>query len=191
MFLSYGQASQADRPVQSVAAPATTATAAGPSTYAETSPTDLSLPKAGPVGTSSQSPQTSTRPGTPVLPSADGTLVLGEVYIKSFVPPPPPPKRPPDNPVHSGSQYLKTYRAARATWDDVIDRGRSLPGVSDRCANRWRNSGKDSRLNWKSVDFLCMDGLNGRAYKPQGIGGSATTSVTPSAQRRLLTGISC
>ena len=57
-------------------------------------------------------------------------------------------------------------RATRASWDDVINHGRSLPGVSSGCADRWRKSGKDSRLNWKSVDFLCMDGINGRAFKP-------------------------
>jgi hypothetical protein len=73
----------------------------------------------------------------------------------------------------------------------VIDRGRPLPAVSDRCRDRWRRSGKDPRLDWESVEFLCLDALGGRGFKPQGIGGSATTlgyslGSRPAADRRLL-----
>ncbi len=191
MFLGYGPASSADPPVPGTVSPTPSGVAPGPSQPAATSTPGLSLPGTGPLGTPSQSPQTTPRAGTPVVPSPDGTLLLGEVHLEGFVPPPPPAKRPPDNSVHIGSQYLKNYRATRVNWDDVIDQGRALPGVSGGCADRWRKSGKDSRLNWSSVDYMCMDGLNGRAYKPQGVGGSATTErytigTKPAADRNIV-----
>src|SRR4051794_20067724 len=91
VFLSYGQAPSADRPVPALASPAPSGVAGGPSDYVETStpgstppgstPPGSTPPAAGPVGTPTQSPQTAPRTGTPVVPSADGTLVLGEVHL--------------------------------------------------------------------------------------------------------------
>lgn len=190
VFLSYGQTSVADRSAPTVAAPAPTAAGAQTENGPGSTPT-ADLPKTGSRGTGAPSAQHPSPDATPVQPTADGTLLLGKVYLKSFLPPPAPAKRPPDHSVHIDSRYLKTYQASRASWDDVLDHGRSLPGVSGRCANQWRRSGKDSRLDWSSVDYLCMDGLNGRGYKPQGIGGSATTEgytigTQPAADRNIV-----
>ena len=84
-------------------------------------------------------------------------------------------KRPPKGTIHVRKRYVKHYRAKRATWNDVINSGKRLNKVSSVCKKRWRKSGKDRRLNWRSADYRCMSGLKGRGYRPQGIAGSATT----------------
>ena len=74
-----------------------------------------------------------------------------------------------------GSGYLRTYDATRTSWDEVIDRGQRLPGVSRSCARSWRGSGKDRRLDWETASFSCLDTLVGGTFQPQGVAGSATT----------------
>lgn len=91
------------------------------------------------------------------------------------IPPSPPFTPPPDRSLHLSSRYAQHYDAQSAGWDDVIDSGRSFPAVTARCARSWRNSGRDKRLNWDSARFICMNALSGGAYRPQGVGGSAST----------------
>ena len=85
------------------------------------------------------------------------------------------PARPPTTSIHIADRYLASYRAVRVRWDRVLAAGRPLPAVTDRCRDSWRTSGKDQRIDWTSSAYLCMDGLLGGGYKPQGVGGSATT----------------
>ena len=106
-------------------------------------------------------------------------------------PSPRPTTPPPGDSVRLPDRYLATYGAKRVSWDALVSRGRTLPPVSRRCAERWRSSGKDARLNWKSGDFLCLDELGGSGYRPQGIGGSATAldysiGRAPAASRNLV-----
>ena len=100
-------------------------------------------------------------------------------------------KRPPKGTIHVKSRFIKHYRAKRATWNEVIGSGKRLNKVSAQCARRWRKSGKDRRLNWKSVDYLCMSGLKGRGYLPQGIAGSATARRYKIGSNRPPTATSC
>lgn len=80
-----------------------------------------------------------------------------------------------DTQLRIGSRYLRTYDATRTSWDEVIDRGRRIPGVSSTCAKSWRSSGKDRRLDWATASFSCLDTLVGGSFQPQGVAGSATT----------------
>jgi hypothetical protein len=82
--------------------------------------------------------------------------------------------RPPISSLHISNSYLARHGARRATWDNVIDSGSTLPAVTSGCARSWRSSGKDAKLNWSSASYLCLSSLSGRGYKPQGVGGSAT-----------------
>ena len=100
-------------------------------------------------------------------------------------------KRPPKGTIHVRKRYIKHYRAKRATWNEVISGGKRLGKPSGQCAHRWRKSGKDRRLNWRSVKYLCMTGLKGRGYRPQGIAGSGTArryniGSTPAANRNIV-----
>ena len=100
-------------------------------------------------------------------------------------------KRPPKGTIHVRKRYIKHYRAKRATWNEVISGGKRLGKPSGRCAQSWRKSGKDRRLNWRSVKYLCMTGLKGRGYLPQGIAGSGTArrykiGSTPAAYRNIV-----
>lgn len=93
--------------------------------------------------------------------------------------------------VRIANRYLRTYGAERVGWDKLIDRGKRLPKVSAACARSWRSSGKDRRLDWSSASYLCMDTLLGGSFKPQGLGGSATTENyliddRPATERNLL-----
>lgn len=83
--------------------------------------------------------------------------------------------RAPAGTLHLASRYLTRYGAAYAGWSDVIAHGKPLPATTRQCSERWRRSGKDPRLSWRSVDYLCLDALGGQGFKPQGIAGSATT----------------
>lgn len=110
----------------------------------------------------------------------------------SGVPPPTlPAPLPPPGTIHVSSRYLSTYGATRASWQDLIDQGKPLPAVTARCAEGWRTSGKDRRLQQKSVRFLCLDAVSNIGFRPQGIAGSATTqhyriNRVPAATRHLL-----
>ena len=73
------------------------------------------------------------------------------------------------------NRYLSTYGASRASWDSVVKAGKRLPSVTASCARSFRSSGRDAKLSWSSVPYLCLNSLQGRGYKPQGVGGSATT----------------
>ncbi len=101
----------------------------------------------------------------------------------------PPPQ--PDRSIHIDSRYATHYAATPASWDRVIDSGKLLPDVTARCARSWRASGKDRRLNWDSVRFMCLNDLPGNGYRPQGVGGSGTTERyliggKPAADRNLI-----
>lgn len=109
----------------------------------------------------------------------------------STVAPTMPAPRPAEATLHLSSRYANHYRARYATWSDLLDQGRSLPVVSQRCADRWRDSAKDPRLDWTSVEFLCLDALGGHGFTPQGIAGSATTQnyaigSRPAATRNIV-----
>jgi hypothetical protein len=131
---------------------------------------------------------------TPVRPSR--SLVQSDEHFEPVTPTNPPPTippvtPPPDRSLHVSSRYRQHYDARSASWDDVIDSGRNLPSVSARCARNWRNSGRDKRLDWDSAEFLCMDSLSGRGFRPQGVGGSATTERyfiggQPASNRNLI-----
>ena len=100
-------------------------------------------------------------------------------------------KQPPKGTIHVRKRYIKHYRAKRATWNQVIGGGKRLGKPSGRCAQSWRKSGKDRRLNWRSVKYLCMTGLKGRGYLPQGIAGSGSArryniGSTPAALRNIV-----
>ena len=116
---------------------------------------------------------------TPVQPTRP--VVQSSEHFEPATPPsapptiPPPATPPPDRSLHVSSRYGQHYDARSAGWDDVIESGRPFPSVTERCARSWRNSGRDNRLNWASARFICMDSLAGRGYRPQGVGGSATT----------------
>lgn len=119
-----------------------------------------------------------TGPATPGAPASGAT-------------PTPPARLPPPGTIHVASRYLTTYGATRAGWQDLIDRGKPLPAVTARCAERWRTSGKDRRLQQRSVRFLCLDALADAGFRPQGIGGSATTQhyrigAVPAVRRNLV-----
>lgn len=93
--------------------------------------------------------------------------------------------------MHIGSLYLENYAARRVSWNEVLASGRPLPEVGEECSDAWRTSGKDARLAWKSSTFLCLDGVLGGGYRPQGVGGSATTQRyridgQPAASRNLI-----
>lgn len=165
LHLTYEQASKVDPSAKTVATPGTADDRVQVGND-ETPRPEVSVPKAGSQDAHAPFPQSSPRQRTPAEP-------------------------PPNDTLRVDSRYLKNYGATRASWDDVIDRGRPLPTVSAGCADRWRKSGKDPRLNWKSVDFLCMNALKGRGYRPQGIGGSATTQhytvdAKPAADRNIV-----
>ncbi|MET1007134.1 MAG: hypothetical protein ABWX96_16415, partial [Propionibacteriaceae bacterium] len=120
--------------------------------------------RAGPPAAPTPTTDPDDRPSGPLSPSTSAT------------PRPPAPVRPPPGTVQTGSRYLAHYNARRIGWAEVISRGKPIPEVTARCADRWRTSGKDARLNWKSVHYLCLDALGGHGYKPQGIAGTATTT---------------
>jgi hypothetical protein len=169
MYFAPGLASMADRSASATPGPAAVNHIRW--TDDETTEPEAGLPQANPQGTRSPPSPTSPGRGTP------GRRTLA----KSL----------PDGTVQVGRRYLENYRARRVSWDDVIDRGRSFPSVSERCADRWRTSGKDARLNWESADFLCLNALEGRGYRPQGIGGSATAEhyligAQPAADRNIV-----
>ena len=139
-------------------------------------------PSGGPGGTAVTSPGGGGSPDRPTAPATPPT---------STPPRPARPAGPPEGTVHVAERYLRSYRAVHVGWDEVLARGRPLPPVSSRCADRWRKSGKDPRVDWPSGDFLCLDALQGRGYKPQGLAGSATTTrypvgSRPAAQRNIL-----
>ncbi len=88
-------------------------------------------------------------------------------------------------------RYLRANDARRVSWDDLLADGKSLPGVSKSCARSWRSSGKDQRLDWSKAGYQCLNGLLGSGYRPQGVGGSATTEHyqidgVPAAERNLV-----
>lgn len=141
----------------------------------------------GPAVEDDRSANTSASPGPTARPETSRPTV------GSSTPPGPrsTAKPPPDGSLSIGSRYLTNYGAARAGWDDVLDGGKPLPQPSARCADRWRTSGKDARLDWSSVEFGCLNALEGRHYRPQGVGGSATTrnyviGGKPAADRDLV-----
>ena len=109
---------------------------------------------------------------TSALPSP--SVVQGDEHFEPASPtsePPtaiPPFTPPPDRSLHLSSRYGQHYDARSVGWDDVIDSGRSFPGVTARCARSWRNSGRDRRLNWDSARFLCMNSLSGRGLPAAG-----------------------
>jgi len=131
---------------------------------------------------------------TPAPPS--GSLVQADEHFEPATPTRPPPTippftPPPDRSLHLSSRYGEHYDARSAGWDDVIDSGRKFPSVTARCARNWRNSGRDQRLDWDSARYLCMESLSGRGYRPQGVGGSATTEDyfiggQPASDRNLI-----
>ena len=103
-------------------------------------------------------PSASNPPG-PTAPTAAGPTIAPTV-------------RPPNSSLHIGGQYLTANRAKRSTWDDVINAGRAIPAVNRRCAKAWRESGKDSRIDWGTATYRCLDRLPGTAFKPQGVAGT-------------------
>ena len=125
-------------------------------------------------------------------PGATDALLIGNASSMNYLPlQAARTKRPPKGTIHVKSRFIKHYRAKRATWNEVIGGGKRLNKVSAQCARRWRKSGKDRRLNWKSVDYLCMSGLKGRGYRPQGVAGSATArrykiGSKPAADRNIV-----
>ena len=124
--------------------------------------------------------------------STDGSLLLGSASPINYLPlQGSRVKRPPKGTIHVRRRYIKHYRAKRATWNDVIKSGKRLGKISTACKKRWRKSGKDRRLNWRSADYRCMSGLKGRGYMPQGIAGSGTTrrykiGSKPAARRNIV-----
>ena len=143
-------------------------------------PTPLSAPAPSPsASASTPTPGPVPRPTPSRSPSSP------------TVPIPRTPARPPATSIHVADRYLASYRAVRVGWERVLAAGRPLPGVTDRCRDRWRTSGKDARLDWKSATFMCMDRLAGLAYRPQGVAGSATTrdyriGGRPAADRNIV-----
>lgn len=97
----------------------------------------------------------------------------------------------PESQLRTADRFLRANDARRVGWDELIDEGRALPGTSNSCDRSWRASGKDRRIDWSSASHLCMSGLLGGGYKPQGLGGSATTEHyqiggLPAADRNLI-----
>ena len=97
----------------------------------------------------------------------------------------------PESQLRIADRYLRANDAKRVGWDELIDDGRRLPEPTKACERSWRASGKDRRIDWSSASHLCMSGLLGGAYKPQGVGGSATTEHyqidgLPAAERNLV-----
>ncbi len=97
----------------------------------------------------------------------------------------------PDRSLHIADRYRRN--ATRVGWDTVVNSGRSLPGISASCARSWRKSGRDSRIDWSSARYLCLNALPGLgpSFRPQGVGGSATTEGywignQPAADRNLI-----
>ena len=84
------------------------------------------------------------------------------------------PLGPPTDTVHTPARYLSHYKATRVGWDHVLARGHPLPRPGPGCAQQWRASGLDARIDGRRAAYWCLDGLPGQAYTPQGIAGSGT-----------------
>ncbi len=119
-------------------------------------------------------PPAADAPSRTSTPSGESTGGSRPTPSRPGTVPTTPATRPPGDTLRLADRYVAAHAARRTSWQQVIDRGRPLPQVSAGCADRWRSSDKDPRLDWKSVDFLCMDSLGGDGFKPQGIAGSAT-----------------
>lgn len=199
---------RAEFAVSSLAVPAatTTTTSASAEQSPTVSPTPAPSPTVPAAGSSADVPTavpssvrpTSTAPVPPASstrPPATKTPTPKPSPKPSASPTPGPGQTtttlPRSKQIRIADRYLSTYGARRTSWDTVVDSGRRLPGVTSKCAKSWRSSGRDSRLSWGSVPYLCLNGLQGRAYKPQGVGGSATTERylidgAPAANRNLV-----
>ena len=158
----------------------TSGAAAAPST----DPGPSADPDAQPVPT--QATPTLSRPSSRSIPIEERLESPSPTRVPESSQPPQP-----DRSVHINSRYATHYAATPASWDRVIDSGKSLPDVTDQCARSWRASGKDRRLNWDSVRFMCLNDLPGSGYRPQGVGGSGTTERyliggKPAADRNLI-----
>ena len=152
----------------------------------------LSIP-AGPDGVAptSKSPSPTPTPGRSASllppsappttsPSGASSSTSNPANDTTSAPPPPSPpirptiRRPPGNSVHIPDRYVLANQAKRSTWDDVLDAGSAIPGVSSRCAKAWRSSGKDRKVDWGTATYRCLDRLPGATFKPQGVAGSGT-----------------
>ena len=85
------------------------------------------------------------------------------------------PSGPPPDTVHVDDRYRARYAGRFVGWDDLLDAGRKLPQVSDRCRAEWKAAQRDDALDWDKATYLCLDRLTGNGFKPQGIGGSGAT----------------
>ncbi len=120
-------------------------------------------------------------------------LLVGGGTVAHAEPSPPPVDvvSSPESQLRIADRYLRANDAKRVGWDELIDDGRRLPEPTKACERSWSASGKDRRIDWSSASHLCMSGLLGGAYKPQGVGGSATTehyqiAGLPAAERNLV-----
>lgn len=81
---------------------------------------------------------------------------------------------PPAGTVHVDDRYRTRHAGTYAGWDELLADGRSLPTRSPRCRTDWRTTTRDDALDWRQAGYLCLDQLNGKGFKPQGVGGSGT-----------------
>lgn len=178
-------------PVGSTGSPPTS-TAPDPTAPDPTASTasPVTTPAPGAEGTQPASP-----PSTDPSPNGPGPAQPEAPFDLDAVPPVPLTQMRsvllPDTSHHIADRYLRRAGAVRVDWDQLITRGRPLPTISAGCTRSWQSAGLDARIARDTVSYLCLDELAGRGFKPQGVGGSATTEdywvgEGPAAQRNLV-----
>ena len=93
--------------------------------------------------------------------------------------------------MHTADAYRARYDGAYVGWDTLIDAGRKLPKKSDACRSAWQQARRDPVLDWDKAGYLCLKGLVGRGFKPQGISGTGAVrgyriDRRPAARRNII-----